>query len=126
MARPVGNPNIDKIGFKKREDCSKEQWEKQKSYWGKKRERKWTKEVCVLQLEELMDFLKEKIKDNDFKELQIIIDKMMDIIRYLYPPVQQNLNVNIETTSNAVIERLKAWKKKQVVVVEDEEIESSE
>jgi len=34
---------------------------------------------------------------------------------------QQNVNVNIETTSDAVVERLKAWKKKKKVFVIGEE-----
>jgi len=61
------------------------------------------------------------MEDDNFKELQIIIDKMMDIIRYLYPPVQQNVNLNIDVTTDAVLERLKNWKKEQIVVIGEEE-----
>ena len=44
---------------------------------------------------------------------------MMSIIKYLYPPVQQNVNVNIDITADSVVERLKNWKKDQIVVIED-------
>jgi len=79
--------------------------------------RRWSKERCVEQLEEIMDLLNKKIKDNDFKELQVITDKMMDIIRYLFPPVHQSVNVNIDTTATAVIDRLVAWKEKEKIEV---------
>lgn len=78
--------------------------------------RKWSREKCILQLEELMDLLKKKIDNNNFKELTIIIDKMMDIIRYLYPPVQHSVNLNIETTVGAVIERLRRAKKQEIII----------
>jgi len=117
MPNPVGNPNIRNIGFGSRPiEVDEEYRSRQK---GVPHKRKWTKEKCIIQLEELMNLLEKKIKDNDFKELQIIIDKMMDIIKYLYPPVQQSVNVNIETTSDTVLERLKNWKKKHIVVVEE-------
>ena len=83
------------------------------------KKRKWTKEVCIFQLEDIMEILKTKIEENNFKELEVIINKMMDIIKYLYPPVQQNVNVNVDTTTDSVIERLKDWKKKQIVVIEE-------
>ena len=119
-----GNPNIRDIVFKKKENCTPEQWDKQKEYWNRQKgvpkKRKWTKEVCIFQLEEIMDLLKKKIEDDDFKQLEIIVNKMMDIIKYLYPPIQQSVNLNIDTTSDAVIDRLKNWKKKQLVIIDDE------
>ena len=112
-----GNPNAYKFGFGSAHRTKEQDDEYRSRIKGVPKTRRWTREVCVAQLEELMDLLKGKIEDNDFKELQVIIDKMMDIIRYLYPPVQQNLNVNIDMASNAVIERLKNWKKEQVIEI---------
>ena len=87
---------------------------------GVPRTRKWSKEKCILQLEDIMDILRKKVVDDEnLKDLQIITDKMMDIIRYLYPPVQQSVNVNVDLTTDAVLERLKNWKKEQVVVIDD-------
>ena len=86
---------------------------------GVPKKRKWTKEICVFQLEEIMDILKKKIEEENLKDLQIITDKMMDIIRYLYPPVQQSVNVNLDVTTDVVLQRLQNWKKEQVIDVEE-------
>ena len=115
----AGNPNIRNIGFGSRPKEVDDEYRSRIK--GVPKKRRWTKETCIFQLEELMDLLKKKIDDNDFKELQVIIDKMMDIIRYLYPPVQQNVNLNIDVTTDAVLERLKNWKKEQIVVIGEEE-----
>ena len=118
--RRPGNPNIRNIGFGSRpREVDDEYRSRQK---GVPHKRKWTKEICVRQLEEIMDRLKSKIEDDDFKELQIIVDKMMDIIRYLYPPVQQTVNVNVDTTIDKIINRIKEHKLKQgeIVVTVDE------
>ena len=115
----MGNPNAYKFGFgspgrtKEFDDAARAK------AIGIPKKRKWTKDVCIFQLEELMDILKRKIEDENLKDLQIITDKMMDIIRYLYPPVQQNLNVNVDITANTVMERLKSWKQEQVVDLGD-------
>ena len=42
---------------------------------------------------------------------------MMDIIKYLYPPTTKSVNLNIDVTANAVLERLKNWKEEQIVVI---------
>ena len=108
----ANNPNIADYGFGGKYRTRKQDDE----YRSRQKTRKWSKEVCIHQLEELMDMLKAKIKDNELKDLQIIIDKMMDIIKYLYPPVQTNVNMNVDITADAVVERLKNWKKKQIIV----------
>ena len=115
------NPNIKDWGFGGKYRTREQDEEYRSRQKGVPHKMKWTKERCVIQLEELMDILNKKIKSNDFKELQVIIDKMMDIMKYLYPPVQQNVNVNLELTTDAVIERLKEWRKKKKVIVIGEE-----
>jgi len=114
-----GNPNVKNLGFGSRPRAVDDEYRSRIK--GVPKKRKWTKEVCIFQLEEIMDLLKKKVNDNDLDDLQIIINKMMDIIKYLYPPVQQSVNVNIETTSDAVIERLKNWKKQVIIIGEESE-----
>ena len=119
----AGNPNIKNYGFGSRPREEDDEYRARAARAPKKR--RWTKEICIQQLEEIMDLLKRKVDDDNFKELQVIIDKMMDIIRYLYPPVQQNVNVNLDITTDAIIERLKNWKEEQIVVV-GEKVEEDE
>ena len=113
----MSNPNIKNYGFgspgrtKEFDDAARAKTR------GVPKPRRWTKERCVEQLEDLMDLLNKKIKGDDLKDLQIVIDKMMDIIRYLYPPTAKSVNLNIDVTANAVLERLKNWKEEQIVVV---------
>lgn len=126
MPNKPGNPNIRNIGFgspgrtKEFDDAARQKGK------GVPKQRKWTKELCVIQLEEIMDLLRVKIEEDSFKDLQVIIDKMMEIIKYLHPPVQKSLNVNVTTTADAVVERLKNWKEKEQVVVVGEEEEENE
>ena len=118
MANPVGNPNIRNIGFGSKGRTKEQDDEYRSRIKGVPRKRKWSKEICILQLEDIMDILKNKVvADENLKDLQVITDKMMDIIRYLYPPVQQSVNVNIDVTTDAVLKRLQDWKKEQVVEV---------
>ena len=95
---------------------------------------KWTKAKCINELNDLLDILKKILKDTakievDKKKLKfetirdtnILINRIMDYMKYLYPPVQTNVNVNIESTAERVIERLKEWKMKkgEIIVGED-------
>lgn len=114
-----GNPNVKNTGFGSRPRAVDDEYRSRIK--GVPKTRRWTKEICILQLEEIMDILRKKINDDEFKDLQVIIDKMMDIIRYLYPPVQQNLNVNVDLTTDKILERLRAAKKERIVELKEEE-----
>lgn len=116
MDKRANNPNIADYGFGGKHRTREQDDEIRR----RKKPGKWSREKCVIQLEELMDILKKKVEDDDFKQLETIISKMMEIIRYLYPPVQQSVNVNIETTSDVIVERLKNWKRKQIIVMEND------
>jgi len=99
-----GNPDVYKYGFGSRPiEVDEEYRSRQK---GVPHKRKWTREICIQQLEELMDILQKKIKNDNFKELTAIIDKMMDIIKYMYPPVQKSLNVNIDNTESSKMQEI--------------------
>ena len=92
---------------------------------------KWTKQKCVEELNEILDILKKilkddgkidadnpkKLKNETIRDCITLMNKILDYTKYLYPPVQENVNVNIDITADAVIERLKNWKKKQIVEV---------
>ena len=111
----MGDPNFGKRGFGSRPKEVDDAYRAMAK--GVKRKRKWTKEKCIFQLEDLMDTLQKKIENDDLKELSIIVDKMMDIIKYLFPPVNSNVNLNIDVTTDAVMERLKDWKQNQVIEI---------
>jgi hypothetical protein len=97
---------------------------------------KWTKQKCVDELNEILDLLKKVLKEDkklekdDSKKLKnetvrdaiTLMNKILDYMKYLYPPVQENINVNIEMTSDAVIERLKKWKAEQLEFIPAEPI----
>ena len=133
----MGWSGIKDYGFGGKNRTPEEDAEYRSRIGGVSRKRVWTKEKCVQELEDILNILKkvlrddEKLEKDDSKKLKnevirdtiTLMNKILDYMKYLYPPVQQNVNVNIDTTANEVIERLKNWKKKQMeeqaVVVED-------
>ena len=133
MPNRPGNPNIRNIGFGSRpREVDDEYRSRQK---GVPHKRIWTKARCVETLDELLSHLNKilkedkKLEKDDAKKLKtehisdtlILINKILDVMRYLYPPVQQNVNVNVDLTADAVVERLRAWKKKKIIVVGEED-----
>ena len=101
------------------------------------KKRKWTRDRCIEELENILDLLKKFLRDDDkidvdnprklkqenVRDLITMQNKLLDFMKYLYPPVQQNVNVNIDVTANEVIERLKNWKQQeQIVVIGEKEV----
>jgi len=129
-----GNPNIKDYGFGGKYRTKEEDEEYRSRIKGVPKTITWTKEKCVGVLNDCLDILKKiladddkveksnpvKLKDERIRDAITLINKILDYMRYLYPPIQQNLNVNIDITADAVLERLKNWKKKQIVVIEEE------
>jgi len=129
MKNPVGNPNIRSIGFGSRPK------EVDDEYRSRKRKRVWTKERCTEELEDCLTFLRKILKEDEklekdnpkkhkqenIRDMITLMNKILDFMRYLYPPVQQNVNVNVDMTADAVMERLKEWKKKKKIIVIGEE-----
>ena len=113
---------------------------RKKSHEANKGPRIWTKEKCIEELDDILSHLKKilkedekvekgnlrKLKQESIRDLNTMMNRMLDFMRYLYPPVQQNVNLNIDMTADVVIERLKNWKKKKLeeqgIVVEDEKV----
>ncbi len=121
-----GNPEAYKYGFGSRPiEVDEEYRSRQK---GVPHKFVWTKEKCVIELEECLTYLKRILrKDNsenrdekNIKDAITMMDKILDFMRYLYPPVQQSVNVNLDLTTDAVLERLKNWKKKVFVIGEED------
>ena len=95
---------------------------------GVPRKRIWTKNYCIEQLEDLLTVLKKVLRDNEklekgdprklknevVRDAITLMNKILDVMKYLYPPVQENINVNVDVQLNEIIEK---WKKKKLIVV---------
>lgn len=128
----MGNPNAWKTGFGQRPREVDDEYRSRSK--GVPKTITWTKEKCHEELNDCLDILKkilkdeEKInKDNPSKAKQetirdtiLLINKILDYTKYLYPQTQTNVNVNIDTTSENIIERLKEYKKKKEMIVIEE------
>jgi len=105
---------------------------------GVPKKRLWTKERCVRELEDILVHLRKILREEEkvekgnkvkekrerIRDLNTMMNRILEFMKYLYPPVQQNVNLNIDTTVDRVIERLKEAKKKELeeggIVVKDE------
>lgn len=126
----MGWSGIKEHGFGGKYRTREQDDEYRKKIGGVKRNRVWTKEKCIQELEDILDILKRVLKDSEklekdnpkklknevIRDTVTLMNKILDYMKYLYPPIQQNVNVNIDTTAGEVIERLKNWKKKQIDV----------
>jgi len=123
-----GNPNIKNYGFGSRPREVDDEYRSRIK--GVPKKITWTKEKCVGELNEILDILKKilkedtklevdnprKLKQENVRDAMTLMNKILDYMKYLYPPVQQSVNVNIDLTADAVLERLKEWKKKKIFV----------
>ena len=89
----------------------------------------WTKQKCTEELNEILDILKrvlkedaklekddsKKLKNETIRDVTTLMNKILDYMKYLYPQTQTSVNVNVDVTSDKVIERLKSWKSEQVI-----------
>lgn len=92
---------------------------------------RWTKEKCIEELNDILDIFKKILKDDEkidkddkrklkqetIRDLVTLMNRMMEYMRYLYPPVQQNINVNVDLTVDRIMERLKNYKEKQIIEI---------
>ena len=127
----MANPDIWKHGFGSRPKEVDDEYRARAR--GVPKANRWTKEKCVGELNDILELLKKVLKDDEkididnpkklkqetIRDAITLMNKILDYMKYLYPPVQQNINVNIETTSDAVIERLKNWKVSQIKVLDE-------
>jgi len=132
----MGNPNIKDYGFGSKNRTKEQDDEYRSRIKGVPRKRVWTKEKCIEELDDILTFFKKllredtkletdnpkKLKQESVRDLVTMMNRILDFMKYLYPPVQQNLNVNVDMASDVVIERLKKWKMGEMeITVEDKE-----
>ena len=125
----MGNPNIKNYGFGARPREVDDEYRSRIK--GVPRKRIWTKDKCIEELEDCLVLLKKLLKDSDkletddkklknesVKDATMLMNRVLEYMKYLYPPVQENINLNIEMQLDNVIQE---WmkKKKGLVVVED-------
>ena len=126
-----GNLNIKNYGFGARP--REEDDEYRRRIKGVPKTITWTKEKCIGELNEILDSYKKilreaekinldnpgKLKQEAIRDLNTLQNRILEYMRYLYPPVQQNINVNVDMTVDAIIERLKNYKEKQIVDIKN-------
>ncbi len=121
------NPNLKNFGFGTR---PKEEDDKIRAMGLEARRtnpRVWTDEKIAEFIDDLLTVYKrilidadkieegnpKRLKQETIMDLNTMVNRLLKFKMQYYPPVQKNINVNIDVTANEVIERLKNWKKKQ-------------
>ena len=74
---------------------------------------KWTKEKCISRVNDILDRLDAlllisekietspgKLKLENIRDLKIMMNTLLDYMKYLYPPVQKNVNVDIQLSAD--------------------------
>ena len=59
-----------------------------------------------------------KLKAETIRDMNNMMNRLLQFKEKYYPTVQKNVNVNIDIAANNVIERLKNWKKTETIVLE--------
>ena len=125
-----GNPNIKNYGF----GSGYRTKEQDDEYRKRPKPRIWTDEKIAEFIDEMLTLSKKilmedkkinenapaKLKQETIRDMNNMMNRLLQFKVQYYPPVQKNLNVNVDIAADAVIERLKNWKKQQVVEVENE------
>ncbi len=101
---------------------------------GVPRKRVWSKEKIHDFLDSMLDLYKKilmedekisttdkKLKSETIRDMNNMMNRLLQFMEKFYPPVQKNINVNIDVTTDAVMERLKEWKEGQVVVIREKD-----
>jgi hypothetical protein len=123
------NPNIKDFGFGSKHRTKEFDDAARAKAKGVLKPRIWTKDKCLEELDFILGRLKkilidddkinvnnsQKLKAESIRDLNNMMGRILQFMQYLYPPVQQNINLNIDTTANAVIDRLKNWKEKEIL-----------
>ena len=129
IKRKAGNPNIRDIGFGSKSRTKEQDDEYRSRIKGVPRKRYWTKTKCIEELEDCLTLFKKilrddkklnlnnpiKLKAESVRDLNNMMNRMLQYMQYLYPPTTSNVNLNIDVTTDAVMERLQNWKKESIV-----------
>lgn len=135
----MANPNIKNWGFgspnrtKEQDDKIRAKgMEVRQSNIGKPR--KWTDEKIAEFIDELLDVYKKilidsekieqgnprRLKQETIMDMNTMVNRLLQFKEKYYPPVQKSINLNIDMTVDAVIERLRELKKKRGIVIIEE------
>ncbi len=100
---------------------------------GVPRKRVWSKEKIHDFLDSMLDLYKKilmedekisttdkKLKSETIRDMNNMMNRLLQFMEKFYPPVQKNINLNVDVTTNAVIERLKNWKDEQIIMIGEE------
>jgi len=131
---PKGNPNPDiwKYGFGSRPREVDDEYRARA-----KGVPKWTKERCITRINDILDRLDKillesekveskpnKLKLENIRDLRIMMNTLLEYMKYLYPPIQTSVNVNVEYENliDRIIRKAKEKKIKEegYVIIEDE------
>ena len=124
----MGNPNIKNHGFGSRPKEVDDEYRSRAK--GIPRKRIWTKDKCIEELEDCLNLFKKVLKDDDkinignptklktetIRDANNIMNRILQFVQYLYPPIAQNVNLNIDVTTDNVMSRLKEWKETEQIV----------
>jgi len=122
-----GNPNIKKYGF----GSGYRTKEQDDEYRRRTKPRVWTDEKIAEFIDELLTLYKRilidadkiekdnprRLKQETIRDMNTMVNRLLQFKEKYYPPVQKSVNVNIDITAENVIERLKNWKKKKGEIV---------
>ena len=135
----MANPNIKDYGFGSKNRTKEQDDEYRSRIKGAPRKRRWGKDKCIEELEDCLDLFKKILRDDEklnkgnpiklkaesVRDLNNMMNRMLQFMQYLYPPVTSNVNLNIDVTTDAVMDRLKNWKQEQTVIdVSDLEVQT--
>jgi len=129
IKRKAGNPNIRDIGFGSKSRTKEQDDEYRARAKGVPKPRIWTKEKMHDLLDDMLSMFKKilieddklnvgnptKLKAESVRDLNNMTNRLMQVMVYMYPPVTSNVNLNIDVTTDAVMERLKKFKEEQVI-----------
>ena len=127
----MGNPEAYKVGFgspgrtKEFDDAARAKAR------GVPKPRRWTKEYCLEQLDDIRTSLKsilleaektetddKKLKREIIRDLNTMLNRVLEFMKYLYPAVQQNLNVNVDLFDK----QLEKWRGERVKIIDIVEV----
>lgn len=98
--------------------------------------RVWTDEKIAEFIDELLTLYKKiliddkkidegnprRLKSETIRDMNIMVNRLLQFKEKYYPPIQRNINVNLDMASDKVLERLKEYKTNQVFEIVNSEI----
>lgn len=120
----MGWSGIKDYGFGSKNRTKEQDDEYRKRIGGVPRKRVWSDDRIHNFIDEMLDLYKrilmddakvetnsaKKLKAESIKDLNTMVRRLLDFKEAYYPTVQKSINVNIDTTADKVIERIKKHK----------------